>query len=71
MNRFLILVTLGLATAAGCYTEADVGYGYATPAPNMVAVTTSVTVTLLAGWPTAVLLVMAGLPPLKVAVIGK
>jgi hypothetical protein len=38
MNRFLILVTLGLATAAGCYTEADVGYGYAAPAPNMVAV---------------------------------
>src|SRR5258708_31671553 len=38
MNRFLLIVTLGLATAAGCYTEADVGYGYAAPAPSMVAV---------------------------------
>ena len=38
MNRFLLIVSLGLATAAGCYTEADVGYGYAAPAPSMVAV---------------------------------
>jgi hypothetical protein len=38
MKRYLVIVSLSLAAMAGCYTEADVGYGYATPGPSMVAV---------------------------------
>src|SRR5438067_4557295 len=36
MKRALLVVSLCII--GGCYTEADVGYGYAGPAPGMVAV---------------------------------
>jgi hypothetical protein len=50
MNRFLLIASLALATAAGCYSEADVRYGYAAPAPAMVAVDGAPGVTVIADY---------------------
>jgi hypothetical protein len=50
MNRFLLIVSLSVVAMAGCYTEADVGYGYAAPAPAMVAVEGAPGVTVIADY---------------------